>query len=204
MKKIGKIYIITNTVNNKVYIGQTIQSIQKRFREHVCGAVTKNKKQPLYASIRKYGRDKFKIEILKDDIEAKDLNKFETEYIIKYDSVENGFNLKYRERRIRSVKYNVEDIIKRYENKESLKDISKDYKCDKRTLSNLLKENGIEIRNWNKEQSKDVTKEQLEEMFYERNLSPTEIAKEIGLSRTAIINWFDKFGIPRTKQRRSQ
>lgn len=31
---LGKIYIIRNNVNDKVYIGQTIQLLRKRFAEH--------------------------------------------------------------------------------------------------------------------------------------------------------------------------
>ena len=32
---IGYIYIITNNVNDKVYVGQTYRSIKERFSEHL-------------------------------------------------------------------------------------------------------------------------------------------------------------------------
>lgn len=30
----GYIYKITNTLNNKIYIGQTVKTVQKRFTQH--------------------------------------------------------------------------------------------------------------------------------------------------------------------------
>ena len=37
---LGHIYKITNIVNNKIYIGQTIQPIEKRFIQHKSHAKT--------------------------------------------------------------------------------------------------------------------------------------------------------------------
>ena len=197
MKEIGKVYLIKNKVNGKVYIGQTIQSLKRRFSQHKCNALTRKKKTPLYSSIRKHGINNFEITLLKDDIKPKELNDVEANYILKYSSVEKGYNLKYRETKISYNRFDIEDIIERYENKDTLKEIARDYNADKRTISSMLKENGVEIRDWNKEQSKDITKEQLEEMLLVKNMSLNKMAKEIGLSRQAITNWVDKFEIPR-------
>lgn len=56
----GYIYKITNVINNKVYIGQTHYTIQKRWIEH-CSAFNKLD-YPLYRAMRKYGQDNFIIE----------------------------------------------------------------------------------------------------------------------------------------------
>lgn len=199
MKQIGKVYKIKNSINGKVYVGQTIQSLKRRFSQHKCNALTKNRKSPLYSAIQKYGIRNFKITLLEDDIDPKDINDVEAKYILEYNSVEDGYNLKYREDRIVNNKFDIKDIISRYKKKETLKEIAKDYKADKRTISALLKENNIPIRNWNEEQSKDITKEQLEEMLHNKGMSLNSIAKEIGLSRQAITNWVDKFGIERPR-----
>jgi group I intron endonuclease len=65
MKKTG-IYIITNSVNNKIYIGCST-NIHDRWKRHLRDAFNNNCKMykyPLYRSIRKYGKDNFSFEIL--------------------------------------------------------------------------------------------------------------------------------------------
>lgn len=63
VKYIGYIYKITNTVNNKCYVGQTIKSIESRFKEHVRRALKhSDNKSHLGAAIRHYGEDAFIIE----------------------------------------------------------------------------------------------------------------------------------------------
>ena len=43
MKETGYIYIIKNYKNNKVYIGQTTQDVEKRFKQHLkCSKSNKN------------------------------------------------------------------------------------------------------------------------------------------------------------------
>ena len=85
----GYIYIIKNTVNDKVYIGQTINTIEKRYRGHKVSSCRSNSK--LYKNMRSIGLDKFYIEeICKCDNSM--LNKLEIEYISKYDSYKNGYN----------------------------------------------------------------------------------------------------------------
>lgn len=89
--RIGTIYIITNKVNSKVYIGQTIQNIKNRFEQHKINS-TKNNCNKFYNAIRNIGIDKFNIDILEDNIKLKDLNDKERYYINKYNSIENGYN----------------------------------------------------------------------------------------------------------------
>lgn len=54
------IYKITNTVNGKIYIGQTIHSLDKRFNGHKNESFRKRPtNQPLHNSIKKYGINSF-------------------------------------------------------------------------------------------------------------------------------------------------
>lgn len=55
----GFIYIIRNTINNKVYIGQTKVDIQKRWKEHLRHASYGT--QVINRAMNKYGIDKFYI-----------------------------------------------------------------------------------------------------------------------------------------------
>lgn len=87
----GNIYKITNKINNKSYIGCTINKIEKRFEEHIYRCFKTDINTKLYNSIRKYGIENFTIELL----EICDINIIynkEREYIVKYDTFKNGLN----------------------------------------------------------------------------------------------------------------
>lgn len=58
------IYIITNIVNSKTYIGKTTKTVDCRFKRHCHNSKTQN--TYLYKSMRKHGIDKFTIEILEE------------------------------------------------------------------------------------------------------------------------------------------
>jgi group I intron endonuclease len=57
------IYRITNQINGKSYIGQTTQSLNKRWTAH-CSEVQRGSLFWLHAAIRKYGKSSFTIELL--------------------------------------------------------------------------------------------------------------------------------------------
>ena len=94
------IYKITNTINNKMYIGQSI-NIKERIAEHKRLALNKeflNKFQyPLYLALNKYGIDNFKFEIIMECSEEQ-LNYWEQYWIEKLNTYINnpnsqGYNL---------------------------------------------------------------------------------------------------------------
>lgn len=57
----GYIYKITNNINQKIYIGKTSQSIDKRFRSHINNA-RNHINRYLYDAMNKYGYENFTIE----------------------------------------------------------------------------------------------------------------------------------------------
>jgi group I intron endonuclease len=90
----GYIYKITNTVTKKCYIGETNQqNYNRRWSKHINCLKYKEGCPLLKASMKKYGVDNFKFDILIicfDD----DLEKYEREYIKKYNSkTPNGYNI---------------------------------------------------------------------------------------------------------------
>ena len=89
------IYKITNLINGKVYIGQSV-NIKKRFIAHKSTAFNpKNEyyNYPLYRAIRKYGIENFSFEVI-EECNKESLNDREIFYISKYQSHgENGYNL---------------------------------------------------------------------------------------------------------------
>lgn len=92
------VYKITNLINNKVYIGSSVD-VERRWREHKNVANNPNHKHynyPLYCAFRKYGLDNFYFEVIQDNFEsALDMQIYENLQIIKYDSVNNGYNQTY-------------------------------------------------------------------------------------------------------------
>lgn len=85
------IYKITNTQNNKVYIGQTRRTLHERKLDHKY-----KPKGVLGKAFKKYGMDSFKFEMVDDTARDLDeLNSMEIAYIKKYDSlVPNGYNIR--------------------------------------------------------------------------------------------------------------
>ena len=84
------IYKITNKLNNKIYIGQTIRSLEERFLEH------KRCKKDFYLhnSIRKYGEENFTAEIIDYADSRDELNEKEAYWIKFYQSDIEGYNMK--------------------------------------------------------------------------------------------------------------
>ena len=85
------IYKITNTINNKLYIGCTIKSIEERFLEHVSRSKNSKYTYKLHNAINKYGSDNFIIEEL-IQCTIDEMYFLEVEYIEKYNSFNNGYN----------------------------------------------------------------------------------------------------------------
>ena len=97
---VGYIYKIYNDVNDKVYIGQTIKTIEQRWIGHLSKSRTDNPEMVISKAIKKYGSDVFHIEKISEFIyETKEkllqcLNSEERYYIRLFNSkVPNGYNL---------------------------------------------------------------------------------------------------------------
>lgn len=92
----GVIYCYTNLINNKKYIGQTINPKQ-RYRQHKSSAFNENDKDYnslIHRAFRKYGYDNFKYEILAQANDIEVLNQLEIYYIKKYNTkVPYGYNI---------------------------------------------------------------------------------------------------------------
>lgn len=130
--KNGKIYVIRNHINNKVYVGATTQSLSKRFGEHKSSI---KKKYPLYTEMTNIGIDNFYIELVENyPCNSKDeLGAREGHYIRQFDSYNNGLNCKIEGRTIKTYYDENKEQKKLYskqyreENKAKIADINKEY-----------------------------------------------------------------------------
>ena len=88
------IYRIVNKKNGKIYIGQTIRSIEERWRGH-CHSALQDTNNLFHNAINKYGKDSFEIEELAKANTQDELDELENSYIESSNSLyPNGYNLK--------------------------------------------------------------------------------------------------------------
>jgi group I intron endonuclease len=90
--KMYSVYEITNNINGKKYVGITSRTIEERFQEHVSRTKSYKRGNRLYVAMRKYGYDNFSVKLLAETSNENDVRLLETEFIIKYNSYENGYN----------------------------------------------------------------------------------------------------------------
>ena len=85
------IYKITNLINDKIYIGQTIRSLNTRWKQHLKKT---NKCTVLKNAIQKYGKENFKIETVCYCDNINQMNHREFKIINLFNSLSpNGYNL---------------------------------------------------------------------------------------------------------------
>ena len=95
MKRAG-VYKIENISNGKIYIGKTI-NIKNRLLSHIYNSKRINTN--LYNDMYCFGLNNFNVDILYECEYYRGVNPklecLETKYIIKYNSVNNGYNKNY-------------------------------------------------------------------------------------------------------------
>lgn len=179
----GIIYIITNKLNNKVYIGQTTQSLKNRWYRH-CQKKSLSKEESNMAikrAILKYGKENFTIKVL-EICNPSILDERERFYISKYNSYKEGYNgtiggqdgkkpLKLKEELHG-------EIINLYKSNLSLQKIAEKYNVDKATISHILRINHVQIRRYTNTYNLSLIKELLINKVPFR-----QIEKDYGISR---------------------
>jgi group I intron endonuclease len=89
-----QVYLVTNVLNGKMYVGRTAQSIERRWQKHLSNAKTGHPHR-LYQAIRKYGPEAFIIEPLLQCDSLEQLNDMEKAWTIilgTYD-YKSGYNM---------------------------------------------------------------------------------------------------------------
>lgn len=158
--KIAGIYKITNLIDGKIYIGQTV-NYEKRKRSHKSHLLNnKHCNSHLQRAFNKYGEDSFKIELIqKCDIdELDDLEKF---YIEKYNCCDEdyGYNMMYGGQQYRKFTPEVREKMSR--GRKGMK-FSEEHK---RKISIALK-------------NVTPSKESIEKMKLTKKLNPTCVGEE--------------------------
>ena len=152
----GFIYIIRNTVNHKVYIGQTRTSVEQRWAEHLRHA--KYGEQVINRAMKKYGVDKFYIETL-EICEITKLDEREIYYIDLYDSTDKskGYNVSIggNTPKFKREVLSISTLIDLYVNENfPLEKIAKKFNVSRYIISTELKNAGVRIRDRHKSAEK--------------------------------------------------
>lgn len=140
----AKIYKITNIINDKRYIGKTSKSIESRFKEHIRESrKVRTENRPLYRAFIKHGIENFKVELIEEVDEARCAEK-EIFWINFYEAYKKGYNAtKGGDGKLR---INREELIKVYEDSDSILDVHKKLGYATDTISIILKENNIQLK----------------------------------------------------------
>lgn len=85
------IYKITNNINGKVYVGQTVRTLEERRAEH-----KRHAKIVVGKAIRKYGIENFTFVVVEEASSIEELNELEIKWIAHYNCIiPNGYNQCY-------------------------------------------------------------------------------------------------------------
>lgn len=184
------IYKATNKINNKFYIGQAV-NLKRRIAKHK--RFYKELKSKFYSAIICYGWNNFIWEIIDTANSKEELNQKEINYIKKFNTIENGYNLRpggmgggcsgkdnYRYKELDELK-----IIDLYLNKDmTATAISKLMNVNKITIIRRLNKNNIKT---NKIKNRlKINEEQIIDLYINKKFSIRKIAKTIGYSRSTI------------------
>lgn len=151
------IYVITNDINGKQYVGKTNNSIEKRFKEHISDSHRERcEKRPLYFAMNKYGIEHFHISIL-EECSAEDSSQREIYWIDKlgtyghngYNATRGGDSKKY---------YNYEEIAEKYQELCSVHKTALFFRCDDGTVRTACRQCKVPIITDNPGEKKPVAK----------------------------------------------
>lgn len=148
------IYQIINDINQKIYVGKTEFSIEKRFKEHCKDAFReRNEKRPLYLAMQKYGVEHFHIEL----IEETDIpEEREIYWIEKLGSFKNGYNATMGGDGKKYIDYDL--VIATYREIGVIKDVAKKLNISPDSVSFILHQNNEPINSCQDIQTKKYGK----------------------------------------------
>ena len=148
----GFIYVITNKINNKQYIGKTEDTIENRWKTHRNDMSKKSEeKRPLYSAMRKYGIENFTIEKI-EEVNNNSLSDREVFYIESYKTYSYGYNATYGGDGRSKVSQEEKDLYTtKFNELKSVHKVANFFNRDIHTISVVLKDNGVNVNQFREE-----------------------------------------------------
>ena len=139
-EKMAFVYKIINNINNKVYIGKTYNTVEKRFKEHCKASKRKeNCNRPLYRAMNKYGISNFQVEL----VEETDVPEEREKYWIKYfNSYNNGYNATLGGDGKPYIDH--EEVVELYKILQNQKSVAEQINIDEKTVRTILRDQNIQ------------------------------------------------------------
>lgn len=88
----GIIYKVTNTISEKIYVGQTVQTLHSRRIKHESNSRKEKPSGHFCKSLKKHGFCDFKWEVVQPCVDKEEMNSMECYYIKEFDCYKNGYN----------------------------------------------------------------------------------------------------------------
>ena len=142
------IYLITNDINQKQYIGKTThETIQQRWKEHIADYKrSRCEKRPLYNAMNKYGVEHFSIQEVEFVPWGQDLEEREQYWINYYDTYHNGYNATLGGDGSSYLELPEQEICDYYLVPHTLKEVCNKFGHDIDSIKKILQKNNIPIR----------------------------------------------------------
>lgn len=184
----GIIYKVTNKINGKFYIGQTIQSLKDRWYRHCAKKSLSEAEMNMHIkrAILKYGKENFTVEAI-EECDSELLNEKERFYIDYFDSYHNGYNSteggQDGTKPLQTSKEIQKEVVELYKSGFSLRTIGKEYNIDKTTVKGILKTYEIPLRT---SRTYKLSQEDREEIIAKINngISRKQIMEEYHISKS--------------------
>lgn len=197
----GKIYKITNLINGKVYIGQTIQTLKQRWWRHCCNSGVC---PYLHNAILKYGKENFTIELI-TEVNKDLLDLTEKYYISLYKSNNKHFGYNLTEggsragTRAKALSEREEQkVIRLKENGWSSKELAKKFNVDKSTIRNIFTRHNRILPNKRNLECR-VNLKDFEKFIINNHPTYKEIENKFGICKCSIYNLLHKLNNPLLK-----
>ena len=154
------IYKITNDINDKVYVGQTTLTLEKRFQKHCSDAWRRfMEHRPLYAAMRKYGCGSFHISLI-EECSTEQASEREIYWIGFYNGFTHGYNATTGGEG--KARFNHDEIIAKLKAHPYAADIANEVGCSTDTIYNIAKTHSIVLLN-RAEETQDERRRKVEQ-----------------------------------------
>ena len=181
----GLIYKISNDINDKVYIGKTINSLKERWSQHTGTHLYDD--SHFHRAILKYGKEHFFPEVLEDNVSDKDLADREIYWISYYDSYFNGYNSTLGGEG--ALKFPKEKVLKVYfKNKQNKIKTLEELGCCNQVLNRILREENLSTRQRAAHSHKEIAEFYLEYQNIEKVMEICQCGRSIVLDSIKEFN----------------
>lgn len=201
----GSIYLIKNSINSKVYVGQTVQETEKRFEQHL-KLLKSNKNQAIHKAIKSMGKEKFSFEIIKTEITSyEELNKLEEFFINKFNSiVPNGYNLcpgGQKWRRVHEFSDELEaKIASEYKSGKTSRNLAEIYNCSKFCILSILKRQRCQTRSKAvslPNRTSKLTEELMKDLYLNKRMKIKDIAELLNVNVRTVNRAKNRYNLKR-------